>query len=82
MVKPINLNHFFIHLLNVLLKEALDHLPLEFEGCRNQARLRCPGLRDKSHHFGNFKLLKIGFNSMHIYAFDNSLEYKMFKFIY
>ena len=71
----IRLNHFFIHLLNILLKETLYHLPLEFEGCSDQAGLRSPGLGHESHHFGDFKLLKIGFNSMHIYAFDNSLEW-------
>ena len=68
------LNHFFIHLLDVSLEEALDHLPLQLEGCRHQTRLWGPGLRDQSHHFGDLELLKVGFYSVNIYAFDNSLK--------
>ena len=73
MVKPINLNHFFIHLLNVLLKEALDHLPLEFEGGCDHSRLGGPGLRHQGHHLGDFKLFQIGFDSMGIDVLDDRL---------
>ena len=67
------LNHFFIHLLDVLLEEALDHLSLELECCRDQSRLWSPGLRSQSYHLGDLELLQIGFNSVNIYALYNSL---------
>ena len=67
------LNHLLVHLVNVLLEEALDHLPLEFEGSSHQSRLGSPNLRSQCHHLGDLKFLEIGFDSMNIDALQHCL---------
>ena len=60
------LNHFFIHLIDVLLETILNYFPLQFKSSRDQPRFWSPSFWNQSHHFWDFKLLQVGFNSVDI----------------